>query len=376
MFVTSLISVIMLAVAPLASQNMIIVESDYCVGTGLATCDSWGIYPSFARLLEGLLGSIAIFTIFLIFAGLRRDSGVYSEPLSLVGLAIIHRKTPLSFQAISHSQTRLEEDEIRIPTQGYTFLMIAEGEVASTTQDSAFLSVVAVYYQTDADTGFNRFMNSQGFGVRFFMTALGTGTNLLWSRIDNDFRKMDPYHQLLRGNAKPQNLILAPVHMSPYSALIPSIGRKHYLVSWISFCSILSEFLPITLANIPYSNTEMRLVLLTCFYLAMAILSLMIIGVMLLLLRSRHGVKSLPKKPCTIAARLEYLDPTGEVDDSNLLRSLDGLASLEREERDAGIISRGKLYSMGIGEDGKLRIDEDERIVGKWREENCDGEDV
>lgn len=116
--------------------------------------------------------------------------------------------------------------------------------------------------------------------------------------------------------------------------------------------------------------------LLTCFYLAMAILSLMIIGVVLLLLTSRHAVKNLPKKPCTIAARLEYLDPTGEVDDSNLLRSLDGLASLEREERDARIISRGKLYSMGIGEDGKLRIDEDERIVGKWRKENSDDEDV
>ncbi|TGO57268.1 hypothetical protein BOTNAR_0204g00120 [Botryotinia narcissicola] len=98
----------------------------------------------------------------------------------------------------------------------------------------------------------------------------------------------------------------------------------------------------------------------------MAILSLMIIGVVLLLLRSRHGVKSLPKKPCTIAARLQYLDPTGEVVASNLLRSLDGLVSFEREESDARVISR----------DGKLRIDEDERIVGKWRKENRDSEDV
>ncbi|KAB8300054.1 hypothetical protein EYC80_000291 [Monilinia laxa] len=65
-------------------------------------------------------------------------------------------------------------------------------------------------------------MNSQGFGVRFLMTVLGTGTNLLWSRIDEDLRKMTPYHQLLGFDAKPQNSILAPVHMSPYSALIPS----------------------------------------------------------------------------------------------------------------------------------------------------------
>ncbi|TEY54133.1 hypothetical protein BOTCAL_0242g00030 [Botryotinia calthae] len=412
-FVTSLISVIMLAVAPLASQVMIIVESDYCVGTGLETCNSWGIYPNFARLLEGLLGTIVIFTLFLIFTGLRRDSGVYSEPLSIVGLAVIHRKTPLSSQAMKNSRTGLEEENIRIPSLRYTSLMTAEGEMASTTQESALLrsqrredskktsltkvlegirarilhicmlcllcgilGVVAAYYQTNSDTGFNRFMNSQGFGVRFFMTALGTGTNLLWSRVDNDFRKMDPYHQLLRGNARPQNSILAPVHMSPYSALIPCITRKHYLVSWISFCSILSEFLPITLANIPYSNTGTFLVLLTCFYLAMAILSLMIIGVILLLLRSRHNVKSLPRKPCTIAARLEYLAPAGEVGDSNLLRSLDGLDSLEREERDAQVISKGKLYSMGVGEDGNLRIDEDERIVSKWRKENRDGEDI
>lgn len=212
----------MLAVAPLASQVMIIVESNYCVGTGFDTCDSWGIYPNFVRLLEGLLGLIAVFTLFLIFAGLRRDSGVYGEPLSLVGLAVIHRKAPLSLQAIKNSQARLEEEDIRIPAQGYTFLMAAEGEVATTTKDSALLrskrredskntflskvlkgigarllhicmlcllcgilGVVAEYYQTNANTGFNRFMNSQGFGVRFFMTALGTGTNLMWSRVDD-----------------------------------------------------------------------------------------------------------------------------------------------------------------------------------------------
>ncbi|KAB8300055.1 hypothetical protein EYC80_000292 [Monilinia laxa] len=81
-------------------------------------------------------------------------------------------------------------------------------------------------------------------------------------------------------------------------------------------------------------------------------------------------MKRLPKKPCTIAARLEYLAPAGEADDSSLLRSVEGLALLEREDRDARIIARGKLYSMGIGEDRKLRIDEDERILGEWREQN------
>ncbi|KAF7874897.1 hypothetical protein EAF04_002071 [Stromatinia cepivora] len=412
-FVTSLISIIMLVVAPLASQVMVVVESNYCVGTGLTICDSWGIYPNIARVLEGLLGSVALFVLFLMIAGLRRNTGVYSEPLSLVGLAVMYRETPLSFQAINDGQASQKEGRSHIPVQGYTSLLTVKTDMARKTPDSALLrskrrdgskktflskvwngikirlihlgglcllcgilSVVAVYYQTDANTGFNRFMNSQGFGVRFLMTALGTGTNLLWSRIDEDLRKMDPYHQLLRGNAKPQNSILPSVHMSPYTALIPSLRRKHYLVSWISFCSILSEFLPITLANIPYSNTETRLVLLTCFYLAMGILSLMIIGVVILLFRPRHYVKSLPRKPCTIAARLEYLAPAGEVDDSNLLRSVDGLALLEREDRDARVIARGKLYSMGIGEDGKLRIDEDERIVGKWGKEKRHGAGV
>lgn len=179
---------------------------------------------------------------------------------------------------------------------------------------------------------------------------------------------MHPYHQLLHFNAKPQNSILTPVHMSPYSALIPSLRRKHYLISWISFCSILSEFLPITLSNIPYSNTETLLVFRACFYFVMGILSLMIIGVVILIFRPRHYIKDLPKRPCTIAARLEYLAPAGESDDSNLLSSIGGLAFFEREDRDARIIARGKLYSMGIGEDGKLRIDEDERIVRSWGE--------
>ncbi|KAB8300052.1 hypothetical protein EYC80_000290 [Monilinia laxa] len=138
MFASSLISIIILVIAPIASQVMIIFESNYCEGTGLTTCDSWGIYPSFARMLEGLLSAIVVLILFLIFAGLRRDTGVYSEPLSLIGLAVIYIKTPLSFQAADNN-SGLREDRSRIAVQNYTSLLAHEAETTQATQSSTLL---------------------------------------------------------------------------------------------------------------------------------------------------------------------------------------------------------------------------------------------
>jgi hypothetical protein len=215
---TSLVSVLLLIVAPLGSQVMIISEIDsyLCTESGRTLCDFWGIYPDLARITEVLLGFIAAFTVFLIVSGWNRKTGVYSEPLSIIGLAVLYRQScALSgFQDIDSETRNLSLR--RLPTQQRSgkgssapddaahntsvgrFLISTKATsklICTLLQDrllylsalallTGLLGVVAAYYETAADTGFNRFMNSEGFGVRFFMTAVGTGVNLLWSRID------------------------------------------------------------------------------------------------------------------------------------------------------------------------------------------------
>ncbi|PQE05114.1 hypothetical protein CJF31_00006094 [Rutstroemia sp. NJR-2017a BVV2] len=416
---TSLVSVLILIVAPLGSQVMIISEMDHylCTESGRTLCDFWGIYPDLARMIEVLLGFIAAFTIFLIVSGWNRKTGVYSEPLSIIGLAVItglrlYRQSRVlsGFQGIDGETRNLSLQ--RLPT----YQRSGEGSLASNNaaqntsvrrflistkatsklictllQDrllylsalallTGTLGVVAAYYETAADTGFNRFMNSQGFGVRFFMTAVGTVVNLLWSRIDTG-KSFISFDNLTLTTEKspilhsPCSSRLSAAFSSPayiyvtLYAVFPSLRRRQYLVALVSFCSILSEFLPITLANVPYSRTATYLVFLICNYIAIAILSIMIIILLLLLVTPLffgQGTK-LPKIPITIAEKLMYLVPS-TTESSNFLRNIDAdeLGLLGRKERDAKVIDWGKTYSIDVGEDQKLRIDEDEGIVAGW----------
>jgi hypothetical protein len=101
----------------------------------------------------------------------------------------------------------------------------------------------------------------------------------------------------------------------------------------------------------------------------MTILSIMIIILLFLLITPSFFGQStkLPKIPITIAEKLAYLVPS-TTESSNLLRNIDAdrLGLLGRKERDAKVINWGKSYSIGVGEDQKLRIDEDEGIVAGW----------
>jgi hypothetical protein len=46
------------------------------------------------------------------------------------------------------------------------------------------LLIVIVYYKlTDYDSGFEHFMDSQGFGVRFLFTSIGVIIKLYWNKI-------------------------------------------------------------------------------------------------------------------------------------------------------------------------------------------------
>jgi hypothetical protein len=56
--------------------------------------------------------------------------------------------------------------------------------VAALLMLAGLLALVTYYHWTSGNTGFERFMDSQGFGVRFMMSALGLVVKLFWSNID------------------------------------------------------------------------------------------------------------------------------------------------------------------------------------------------
>ena len=250
---SSLISIVVLVLAPISSETFFVSLSGSC-GPDEPPCRaSWGIYPSLARMLEGILAFITLLVISLILFGLRRKSGVYSEPLSIAGLATLFYKSPLLqvFQGIDSRASNSELKNMlagkrycisafrsldRIPCYGiypvgensetglmsrvlagkkekhslgntdelpeYNFGISRKKEIAEEKSGAwasikekllyvgaflilaGLLTIVIYYHWTSGNTGFERFMDSQGFGIRFMMSALGVAVGQFWSYID------------------------------------------------------------------------------------------------------------------------------------------------------------------------------------------------
>lgn len=58
------------------------------------------------------------------------------------------------------------------------------GQVVLLLLVSGLLTLITYYYWTSGTTGFESFMDSQGFGIRFMMTVVGVVIKTIWGNID------------------------------------------------------------------------------------------------------------------------------------------------------------------------------------------------
>ncbi|KAL2070841.1 hypothetical protein VTL71DRAFT_13867 [Oculimacula yallundae] len=439
---SSLISIAVLILVPLTSEAFFVSLSGTC-GANLPTrlCyGHWGVYPDLVRVIQGILSFIAVLLILLLGFTFNRKSGVYSEPLSIAGLASLLHKSPVlkdfreidslvknkelksilsgkryavsEFTSIDQRscyglinvntdvETGFAAKATRSGNKGrYKLVVGSKSNIESSTEEvnihssrsrgakvwwvikeklyyiAAFvllgglLALITYYHWTSADTEFERFMDSQGFGVRFMMTGLGVAVKLFWGGIDQDLRKLAPFSRLLQGSSHPNDSILVPIWTTPFAAIIPSIRRGHFFVALICFVSLLSEFLPICLANISFSPAVTKKTYTVCSFTSMGVLILMVGCILFLIGRPMRGIP-LPRSPGTVASVGVYLAGRESewVDEGHggLMDGLDGVSLMEREERDDLLRNKGVLYTMGVVEEDGLRIDEDRRINYLW----------
>ncbi|KAH6723420.1 hypothetical protein BKA61DRAFT_648571 [Leptodontidium sp. MPI-SDFR-AT-0119] len=439
---SSLISIAALFLAPLASEAFFVSLSGTC-GPNLPSSlcyGAWGVYPSLVRAIQGILSFVAVLLILLLGFTFNRNSGVFSEPLSIVGLASLLYKSPAlkDFREIDSLVRNKELKSIlsgkryalseftstdRRPCYGlvdvntdaetgfaakatrsgnkgrYKLVVGSKSNIESNSEEASIhssrsrgakvwwvikeklyyiaafillgglLALISYYHWTSADTGFERFMDSQGFGVRFMMTGLGVAVKLFWSGIDQDLRKLAPFSRLLHGSSHPNDSILVPIWTSPFTAIVPSLRRGHFFVALICFVSLLSEFLPICLANISFSPAITKMTYEVCNFISMGVLILMV-GCILFLIGRPMRVRPLPRSPATVASVGVYLagresEWVGE-GHGGLMDGLDGASLLERTERDDFVREKGVLYAMGVVDGDGLRIDDDRRINRLW----------
>ncbi len=220
-------------------------------------------------------------------------------------------------------------------------------------------ALAIVYSKTGGDTAFERFMDSDAFGVCFLFTAVGVMVKLYWNLLDDgkpssilfthvtirrltnhvtETRKQEPYRQFLHGNAQASDSILLSPHSNPFTRLFHSLRNSHYFNAYISLVAILCEPLIVALANIPFKPGLAFIAYRACTYITIAVLSMMLIGIAWMLCRKQTPAF---RRPETLADMM--IAQCG----SRMLADFKGLSALDSRERDAVVGGWGKRYAMG-----------------------------
>ncbi|RYO77878.1 hypothetical protein DL764_010169 [Monosporascus ibericus] len=200
------------------------------------------------------------------------------------------------------------------------------------------LALILYYNNTGGETPFEYFMMSESFGVRFLFTGVGFIITLCWSSFFDSVAVFSPYHLLAQAPRSAGRSILLAPPTNAFSGLWSAVRRHDGFLAVVALTSILSELLPVLLAEIPFRVSQTYLVHLVTTWSAVGILC-----IMLLVLVSSFFVKwpHMPLDPTTVAGAMYY------VADSWMLSQFDGLGTLGRKDRDRRVVALGLKYRFG-----------------------------
>jgi len=111
---SSFISLAAITIASLSSETFFVSLSSACRPETVGNCHTTGgVYTILASIIEALLAIIAILTVLIIILGVRRNSEVFADPLSIISLGTLinHLDILREFRAIGSttSLSKLKE---------------------------------------------------------------------------------------------------------------------------------------------------------------------------------------------------------------------------------------------------------------------------
>ncbi|KAI1088704.1 hypothetical protein F5B19DRAFT_470214 [Rostrohypoxylon terebratum] len=219
------------------------------------------------------------------------------------------------------------------------------------------LALIIYYNSTGGDTPFERFMDSESFGVRFLFTGVGVVISFFWASFFSSIAMLSPYQLLANSPQEARRSILLAPPTNAFSGLWSAIRRRHSFLAIVAVTSILSEFLTIFLSNVPYRVTQTFLVHNICTWAAVGILCIMVLVVVgSFFVPWPH----MPVDPSTIAGAMYY------VCDSWMLGRFEGLSMMKRQDRDWHVNEMNLRYEFGEirGASGIVRIGVDASTSG------------
>ncbi|KAM7217640.1 hypothetical protein V8F06_007024 [Rhypophila decipiens] len=205
------------------------------------------------------------------------------------------------------------------------------------------LAMVLYYENTEfanpSDSPFEYFMDSQSFGVSMLFSGLGQVISFSWDYFFFNFDKRSIYRLL---SHRPQPARRSVLHVrSPtvISGLLSAIRHRDVLAGSISLAGILSKFLPVPLASVPFQSSQTWQTHEICVWTTVTLLLIMIV----VLIAHMWLVKwpAMPATPDSLAGWIYY------VIDSAMLRDFERLSMVSTKERDKRVQRMGRLYRFG-----------------------------
>ncbi|KAH8659974.1 hypothetical protein BX600DRAFT_467024 [Xylariales sp. PMI_506] len=188
-----------------------------------------------------------------------------------------------------------------------SFMLTIAGRVLFLLLLCGLLILIVAYDRISVRSSFTDFMNSESVGVRVLFTSVGVITSLFWHSYFQCVALVSPY-KVVR-TAKPR-LREKAFNISPptnafsglYKALLHRYGD--FYLGFVAATSIMSIFLPALLNNVPYRVIETYLAHMVCTWLAVAILSIMVI---VMLASFFVQWPNMPMDPSTLAGAMYYV---------------------------------------------------------------------
>jgi len=167
-------------------------------------------------------------------------------------------------------------------------------------------------------------------------------------------------HRSPRFTSGPAANMIRPRSSSIFSGLFRAIANKNIFLSAVAFAGVLSKFLPVLLANVPFQLTLTWSTYVACTWASVSVLCLMI-----LVMLSSFFIKRpfMPANPGTIAGRMYY------VFDSWITEDFAGMRDLDEGERNWKVKNMPRaVYSFGkmVGVSGRRRIGVDYTMTTKY----------
>ncbi|KAI0418768.1 hypothetical protein F5X98DRAFT_109463 [Xylaria grammica] len=347
------------------------------------------VSPIVSKAALGILAVMCLTTIFLVVMVGRWRLGVYTNPWSMCTLAslsahpdvrqlvldaatgvnaeqaksqlthhdfkldyFLDAKGNLEYGIVPHdrfSGARLSTDESAEFTpdgrlafgrgSGTPFFMLGiSGRLCMLFMLSGVLILVLYYAQTGGDTAFERFIDSDTFGVRVLFSSLGVIISLFWSSFLSAVATMTSYQVLAERPREASQSILRASPTNAFSGLRHAAQTRRSFLGIVSLASIFAQFLSIFLSNVPYRVTQTFLVSQLSIWTAVGIMSFMI-----LIILSSFFVKwpDMPVNPSTIAGAMYY------VSDISVVDKFEGLSTMDKKERDRTVTDMALLYEFG-----------------------------